>query len=429
MFSLSTHPAFLTVTQGIQDAFRYLGTTWRRWLPMVVAVAVCTLALYAVLYAILGSSDFTNLYYVDRYSSRIQWAPDAQAKLLSLVFPMLALGSVYLVVSAVAGWVFCATAIDGLRNRPFSASNLINRGLRAIAAGIVIGLVGSGAFFALIVFTIVTLGIGILLWFVAIPAAVYVAIRISFYNLAIFDGFGPIDGIKESWRLSKGSVLRIFGWGLMAGLIGIVFSFASSFVSIPFTLAGAQAVGQALSTAIAMTASCFSIYMMAVLYESERARKNPAAYGLVQTPNPYAPNPYAAGPYAQGPSPYAQWPTPYAQAPNPYAPNPYAQAPNPYAQWPTPYAQAPNPYAPAPYSPPPTWQGTPPPQPWPAPQPPTTLPYQGAAPGYPGSQPPEWQAPSAPPAWASQPNVAPAPDQPANTPPPGPAPTDPPTAG
>jgi hypothetical protein len=353
---------------------------------MVVAVAACTFVMYAVLYSILGSTDFKNLYYIDSYTNKLVWAPGSDAKLWSLVVPMLAIGSVYLIVSLVAGWVFCATAISGLRNRPFTVSDLINRGLRTIAAGIVIGAVVVGAMLALIVFTVVTFGIGSLLFFVAIPAGVYMAIRISFLSLAIFDGFGPIDGIKESWRLSKGSVLRMFGWGLMAGLIGLVFSFAAGFISLPLSLAGAQAVGQALSTAIAMTAACFTVFMMAVLYESERARKNPAAYGLTPTPYPYAPGPYATGPYAAGP---------YAAGPNPYAQGPYPQGPYPSAS--------------------PTW---------PANQGPANLPYQGATPGYPGSQPPRWGPPNAPQAWPGS-----TPTDPAATPPTGSAPTDPPTAG
>ena len=405
VFSLSTHPAFITVTQGVQDAFHYLGATWRRWLPAAVAVAACAF----VATAIFGVVTTTTIYHTDPSSGQIVANGDVSRTSWGS-------GAINGLAGLVAGWVFAATAIAGLRNRPLTFSFVVTRGLWALLATIVLGvLVGVGAL-AWILITVVVPPVGLLLLLAAIPGLIYLYIRVVFYNLAIFDGFGPIDGMKESWRLSNGSVMRLFGWGLMAALLAIVFGLAGGLVAAPFTLAKAEPVAQALSSFVSAIASCFTVFMLAVLYESERARKNPAAYGLVQAPNPYAPNPYApnpyaAGPYAQGPSPYAQWPTPYAQAPNPYAP-------------------APNPYAPAPYSPPPAWQGTPPPlQPWPAPQPPATLPYQGAAQGYPVSQPPQWGTPSAPPAWVSNPNVAPAPDQPAGTPPPGPAPTDPPTAG
>jgi hypothetical protein len=439
VFRLSTHPAFITVTQGIQDAFHYLGATWQKWVPVVAAIAVCNF----VLYALVGSAGTGQIFYTDPYTNHVTWQPDASSHIAGLVAT--ALLTVF--VSVIGSWIYTATAISGLRNRPLTIAGVLERGILTVVAGILIGLAIAGALIAWILVTVLVPPVGILLLLAAIPVGIYLEIRLIFISLAIFDGFGPIDGMKESWRLSNGSVMRLIGWGLMAVLLAFVFSIAGGLVAAPFTLGNAAPIAQALSSLVSAIGSCFSVFMMAVLYESERARKNPAAYGLTQAPNPYgpnpyapnpyAPNPYAAGPYAQAPNPYSQWPNPYApnpyaQAPNPYAPAPYAPAPNPYA--PAPYAPAPNPYAPAPYAPPPASQGTPPAlQPWPAAQPPAQppayLPYQGAVPGYPGSQPPQWGAPSAAPAWTTNPNVAPAPDQPANTPPTGPNPTDPPTAG
>jgi hypothetical protein len=424
VFRLSTHPAFITVTQGIQDAFHYLGATWQKWVPVVVVVAACTF----VATAIFGVVNTTTMYRTDPYTGQIVTDANANAG----TWGYLAIGGP---AALVASWVFTATAIAGLRNRPLTFSFVVIRGLWTLLADIVLGvLVGVGGL-ALIAVTVIAPPIGLLLILAAIPGFVYLFIRVVFYHLAIFDGFGPIDGMKESWRLSNASVVRLFGWGLMAVLIGIVFSIVGGLVEAPFALAKATPIAQGLSSAVTTIGSCFTVFMMAVLYESERARKNPAAYGLTQAPNPYGPNPYAPNPYA--PNPYS--PNPYAQAPNPYSPSPYSQWPNPYAQAPNPYAPAPyapppNPYAPGPYAPPPASQGTPPAlQPWPAAQPPAQppayLPYQGAVPGYPGSQPAQWGAPSAPPAWTTNPNVAPAPDLPANTPPTGPNPTDPPTAG
>jgi hypothetical protein len=93
-----------------------------------------------------------------------------------------------------------------------SASYVIERGVRVFVAGLILGVVAFGALLLLVIFTVVTMGIGFLLWFLAVPAAVYIALRLEFMSLAIFDGFGIIDGMKESWRLSQRSVLRIFGW-------------------------------------------------------------------------------------------------------------------------------------------------------------------------------------------------------------------------
>jgi hypothetical protein len=375
VFRLSTHPAYISVTQGVQDAFNYLQSTWRKWLPVVVVLAACAF----VATAIFGVANTTHFYRADPETGRMVSYSE---------FTTLPYGNLGIVVLAgmVAGWVFAATAITGLRNRPLTVWFVVTRGLWSFLAEIILGLAFGALILALVVTTLAAPGLGVLLLFAAIPVVVYLYIRVVFYRLAIFDGFGPIVGMQESWRLSQGSVLRLFGWGLMAILIGIGFTFVSAMVSIPFTLAGAQPLAQALSTATTATGSCLTVFMMAVLYESERARKNPAAYGLTQMPYPYGP-----GPYAVGPNPYAQ---------GPYAQGPYAQGP---------YPQGPYPSAP------PTW---------PANQGPAILPYQGATPGYPGSQPPRWGPPNAPQAWPES-----TPTDPAATPPTGSAPTDPPTAG
>jgi hypothetical protein len=202
----------ISVTQGIQDAFRFLGASWRRWLPMVVVISACTLVIYAVVYSFIGSTDFRSLYYIDNYTGRLEWQPDAQSKVLSLVPPLIVLGLVFVVLNLVATWVFTATAVGGLRRQPMSASYVIERGVRVFVAGLILGVVAFGALLLLVIFTVVTMGIGFLLWFLAVPAAVYIALRLEFMSLAIFDGFGIIDGMKESWRLSQRSVLRIFGW-------------------------------------------------------------------------------------------------------------------------------------------------------------------------------------------------------------------------
>lgn len=58
---------------------------------------------------------------------------------------------------------------------------------------------------------------------VLLPFYIYVAIGMSFMHaeLAFNDDAGPIDSIIYSWRIAKGKRLRIFGVGLLAGLIAI----------------------------------------------------------------------------------------------------------------------------------------------------------------------------------------------------------------
>ena len=54
VFRFDTHPGAVTVGEGVQMAFDYLQTTWRKWLPVVVVVAAFTF----VAYALVGPVDF-----------------------------------------------------------------------------------------------------------------------------------------------------------------------------------------------------------------------------------------------------------------------------------------------------------------------------------------------------------------------------------
>jgi hypothetical protein len=418
----------ITVTQGIQDAFRYLGASWRRWLPMVLLISVFTLVIYAVVYSYIGSTDFRSLYYIDNYTGRFVWEPDAQSRVLALVPPLIGLGLVFVVLGLVASWVFTATAISGLRGRPMTVSHVVGRGLRVFVAGVLLGLAGIVALFLLLIITVATMGIGFLLWFAAIPAAAYISLRLQFTSLAIFDGFGIVDGMKESWRLSQRSVLRIFGWGLMAGLVTLAFSLAASIVSIPFSVSGAQPLSQAVSGGVSAAASCFLIFMMAVLYESQRARMDPNLYGPVPMPT------YGWYGYPSAPGAIPGWINPSA----PPAGYGYPQQQPPPAGYGYPGYPAQPPAGPGwanPSAPPPGYG-------WvnPAPQPPAFS-YPGQAqPGsgwvVPGAPPSAPIYPSAPQGWVAPPAAAPlappqsgpaqppAPEPPAPEPP---APADPPT--
>ena len=67
MFQFSTHPGAITVSDGIQTAFAYLQVSWRRWLPVVGVIAVCSF----VMYAIIGTVDTRNLTTVDNYTGAV----------------------------------------------------------------------------------------------------------------------------------------------------------------------------------------------------------------------------------------------------------------------------------------------------------------------------------------------------------------------
>lgn len=334
MFRFRNHPALISVTEGVQDALEYLRASWHIWLPMVLLVAASNFALYSIVSSTSANLDAGSLYYTDPYTGQIVWYPDVTTRLWTVIGPLLVVLLAQLVIGIVAGWVYTATAISGLRNRPLTVSAIVYRGLLTIVAGLLIFLAAAAVFVALALLVILMSPIAVLLFLAAIPVAIYFAIRLILVTLAVFDGFGPLEAIQESWRLSRGSVMRLFGWGLMAVVLQIGFSLVSDFLSAPFS-SGARPLGQGLAAAVTGTGAVMLVYFMAVLYESERARKDPYLGGYGPLPLPVyggAPGPY--GPYPGGPAPYS--PGPYPPPPyagGPYVPGPYAGAPS---GWPPP---------------------------------------------------------------------------------------------
>jgi hypothetical protein len=380
LFRFSVHPAYVSVTDGIKDALDFLGQSWRKWLPAVLVLAALQFMLYVVF-----APDISSLYYTDRETGRYVLSSDAAQQLAPYVLDAV----IVAILGMVVGWVFNATAIGGLRNRPVTTELIVVRGLVALWSNFLVAMAIVAAFLMLFVVVVIMPPVGILLALAAIPVLIYVGIRLVFSSLAIFDGAGPIDGLRESWRLSHNSVLRLFGWGLMALLISWVVGFLVGLVTIMFTASHARDAGQAVTYLLTAPVQCFMVFMMAVLYESQRARFDPSLYPYAPTPppqygawatpaGPYAAGPYAAGPYATGP-----------YAAGPYAAGPYAAGP--YA----PGAYPPGPYGPSSQAPAPGWPQGPAPG-WP--QTPAPGWPQAPAPGWPQTPAPGWpQAPA--PGW------------------------------
>lgn len=335
--------------------------SWQKWLPAVLLLSGLEFIVY-----LLFVPDFSSLYYIDDYTGKLVWSPDAGTKIPPMVAGLILVAVLGMVVS----WVFVAIAIAGLRNRPVTVEQIVVRGLLTLGASLLLSLAVVVAMVPVAVVLVAAPPLGILLIFAAIFVFIYVEIRLIFFNLAIFDGFGPIEGLRESWRLSQGSVGRLFGWGLMAALIGMVFSIVAGFISTPLTVMHANEAGQAVSYVVQSAGSCFTVFLMAVLYESQRARLDPTLY------------PYPAMPPYPGPQPGAWGPAPY---------------PGPQ----------PGPWGPAPYTPAPGWPGNPDVPPgWP--------PSQTGAPGWPAN-------PNAAPLWVSnEPGAQPPTD--------GPKPPEPPAS-
>jgi hypothetical protein len=409
VFRFSAHPATITVTQGIQDAFNYLSSTWKTWLPVVLVISGC-----AFLVALaFGTVDTSSIYYQDQYSGRVVWRTHASTEFWRLMM----LSGLSSLATLVGGWIFIGTAIAGLRHQRLTASIVVTRGLLTIVYGLMIAAVAIPLALVWAIILVAAPALGILLVFAVIPVVIYFAVRLVFASLAIFDGFGPIAAITETWQLSSGSVLRLFGWGLMAFLITLAFSIMSGIASAPFSASGAAPFALAISSGIGSVVACVTVYMMAVLYESQRARRDPNLYG----PVPY----YGGYGYPSAPPVIPGWGDPNAP-PAGYGYPPRAPAVN---VW-----QDPN-------APPAGW-GYPPQPPagsgWVAPSAPPPgygYPPQPPAFRYPGTPPPGpgWANPGTPPpgyGYAAPPPAgpAPAPTDPTAAPVEPPAPEEPPSS-
>lgn len=366
MFAFNHHPTAIGVVDGLTVAFASFQVSWRKWLPVVGLVFACIF----VTYSLVTRLDFSALYHTDAMGKAV-WNSDALSKLPGPVTARL----VDAIASAMAGWFFCATAIAGLRKEAATLSSAIESGILSLFAGLLVVVTG---LFVSTVLLMAAFAVGaiipplgllllVLILVAAIPVAVYFLVRLAFTTLAIFDGFGPIGGLQESWRLSEGSVSRMCGWGTLAVVVTIAVTLGGWLILEPFSSPWPLAIAEGVAAGLSVAGSGFVTFLLAVLYESERARREPDLYPVDAWPGygpepdePYEPGPYPARPYITGPytaGPYAG---------DPYPADPAAMpgwvAPGPAPAWPAaPYA-GPGPYPPDPSAmagPAPAWAANP----------------------------------------------------------------------
>ena len=101
-----------------------------------------------------------------------------------------------------------------------------------------------------------SIGLLIFLMFITLLCVVgFLSVKFAFISLAvILEGLGPVDALKRSWNLSKGSFWRVLGRliiiGLVVGVIGMV---------LGAIIGAILGVGASLSTA--MTTSLISSFL------------------------------------------------------------------------------------------------------------------------------------------------------------------------
>ncbi len=253
-------PAQVTIGEGLTLAARYWAASVERWVLPVAAVALAS-GLVTWLFP-SSLSDTATLERLLRAS--INGTPVDPSEMPRLVAGPLAVA----IVSLVAGWFLTANAIVGLRNRDVTLGWVVTGGLRSFVANVLLGLVVLSALFPLL-----ALGaIGVLLALALIPLAIYLSFRVSFWTLAVFDGERISSGFGVSWRITRGAVLRLFGWSLALLPLGIAAAIVQLLVDL---LIGSVSppLGDAVSAGIDTTVTSYSILVLAILYESQRERR------------------------------------------------------------------------------------------------------------------------------------------------------------
>lgn len=241
--------------------------SWKKWLPVAVVVAVVNLLVGAFLLNIDGP-----LYSTDRWSGRVVWNVAGDE-----LFGALAGTAILAIVSMAAAWIYTGIVVAGIRNRPITIGWLASCGLTSVVASLIIAFIVVCAVFAAIIVLSVAAqilgGLSIVLWIAMLVGFVIAVIRVSLVAIAIFDGSGPMEGIFDSWELTQGAVLRVLGWALVAAVIVVGLSIAGTVASLPFSSADSRPLAQCISSFASQVGACLTVFLMAVLYESQYARR------------------------------------------------------------------------------------------------------------------------------------------------------------
>jgi hypothetical protein len=170
------------------------------------------------------------------------------------------------IVTLVAEWFLYANAIAGLRGGELSLGRIVAAGLRVLAVLLVL----TPALLLLFV-AIALLGpAGGLLLLALLPLLLIAGLRLSFWMLVVFEGRGIVESLQSSWSISRGGLLRIFGWQLALVGLSLITSIAT-FVAFA-ALGSLPAIPAAISSAVATAFSAWSLIVIAILYESQRLR-------------------------------------------------------------------------------------------------------------------------------------------------------------
>lgn len=298
---LASDPAAVTVGEGLSAAARYWRATIDLWsvpVALVGAVMAITTWLVASLVPDPGTLPTTYVPGMDPMT------------VIGPFLPQFLVGTfVTGAASMVAGWVYLAIAIAGLRGYRVMPGWIVRRGLRTFLADLALT-VGFGAAFAILAVVSLAGGPGLVLVVLAtaLVPAVYVAVRLIFWSLAIFDGAGIAQGLGATWQISRGGVARMLGWGLAVATLGLLVNVVASVATLP--LGDGNPVRAGITSAVGEAFTAYSTIALAVIYESQRRRsvlRSPVPVPPVGTPAASPEDPSTMPDPLDPPPPPAGW--------------------------------------------------------------------------------------------------------------------------
>jgi hypothetical protein len=283
--TFTSDPAGVTLGDGLSLAARYWRATADLWMLPVALVAALTAV---VAWGIAGATPGIG-------AIPLVYKPGTDPMtVIGPILPGAILSSLLLSgASTVAGWVYLAIAIAGLRGYRVLPGWILRRGVRVLAADLLVA-AGFVALFLVLAILAIAGGPGLMavVMVTAMVPAIYVSIRLILWSLAIFDGAGIAEGLVATWRITRGSVARMLGWGLGVAVVGMVVRLVAEILTAP--LGDANPVRSGISAAVTEAFSAYSMIALAVIYESQRRRAILAAPGPV-LPEPVMPEPRGDG--------------------------------------------------------------------------------------------------------------------------------------
>lgn len=322
-FEFKGDPAWVSIGDGLSLGFGLWKRTAGLW-----ALAIFIVGVLNTLYGAFLFKAFTNAMPANP-GLDIDWMAVIGSFLPGFIASTLILG----VVAMVARWVYLAIAISALRGTPLAAGWIVGRGLRSLAAELLVSVVevlGIAALFGLA--QVIDPTFPILLGLVVGFAWIWVSLRLRFWTFAIFDGAGIGAGAGVSWAITKGGLLTIIGWTIALMLVGIIPSITISLLTTPLGAASPFKMG--IQAAGTEAFSVFTMFVLAVLYESRRRLVPVRFEGDLATPAWAMPPAGTPFPPTGMPYPPTGMPVPPAE---PYDPNGPTPPPPPPPAPPSPY--------------------------------------------------------------------------------------------